>query len=143
MELQASEARVKVDTQINNFMLMMNSLEGEWQKMEDARVKRENELEAQRVCFEKAGETMAFLTTTVQDLQAQVDHLKVVLDRVVDHVPKSAKKVRGSCRRPLSPLSLSLSSLFSAPLSSLSLLSPLLLLLKQLYAKHVAVRHGT
>lgn len=92
MELQASEARVKVDTQINNFMLMMNSLEGEWQKMEDARVKRENEIEAQRICFEKAGETMAFLTTTVQDLQAQVDHLKVVLDRVVEHVPKAAKK---------------------------------------------------
>ena len=94
MELKSTEARVKVDQQINGFMKMMSSLEGEWQKMEDTRVKREQEMEAQRVCFEQAGESMAFLTTTVQDLVAQMEHMKVVIDRVVENTPKAAKKVQ-------------------------------------------------
>ena len=74
-------------------MRMMQTLEAEWQKGEEARIKREEELDSQRKMLETAGEQMSFLAKTMADVSAKIDHMKLLLDRIVDNTPKSAKKV--------------------------------------------------
>ena len=83
----------KVNDQISSFMIMMQTLEVEWQKGEEARIKREEELDQQRKMLETAGEQMAFLAKTMADVTAKIDHMKLLLDRLVDNTPKAAKKV--------------------------------------------------
>jgi ABC-type protease/lipase transport system fused ATPase/permease subunit len=44
VEQLANESRTKVDQQIANFMTMLTMLEGEWQRQEEARFQKEQEL---------------------------------------------------------------------------------------------------
>ena len=72
--------------------MMMQKLEADWQRGEEARVKALEDMAEQRKLMEKVGTQMEFLTSSLSDLSARMDHMKLMLDRLVDSAPKSAKK---------------------------------------------------
>mmetsp|Transcript_43344 Transcript_43344/g.66603 ORF Transcript_43344/g.66603 Transcript_43344/m.66603 type:complete len:274 (-) Transcript_43344:31-852(-) len=92
VEMQQNESRVKVDQQIGGFMMMMQKLEADWQRGEEARIKSLDDMAEQRKLMEKVGTQMEFLTNSLSDLSARMDHMKLMLDRLVESAPKSAKK---------------------------------------------------
>lgn len=92
VEMQHSQDRVKVNTQISKFMKMIQVLEKEWQKGEEDRVKREAEMEEQRLLFEKASAQMGFLSNALSEISAQMEAMNKDIDSMTDVVPKNVKK---------------------------------------------------
>ena len=92
VEMKQNESRVKIDKQIGGFMMMMQKLEADWQRGEEERIKSVQDMAEQRKLMEKVGTQMEFLTNTLSDLSARMDHMKLMLDKLVDSVPKSVKK---------------------------------------------------
>lgn len=73
-------------------MMMMQKLEADWQRGEEARVKALDDMAEQRKLMEKVGNQMELLTKTLSDLSARMDHMKLMLDRLVETAPKGVKK---------------------------------------------------
>ena len=73
-------------------MMMMQTLELEWQKGEEERIKREQELFNRREEFQKIADQLEYLSKSFSDFSTQMEHLKVCLDRISDNPPKSFKK---------------------------------------------------
>ena len=73
-------------------MMMMQKLEADWQKGEESRIKSLEDMAEQRALMEKVGTQMEFLTNSLMDLSARMDHLKLVLDRLIESTPKAVKK---------------------------------------------------
>eukprot|EP00339_Tiarina_fusa_P011344 CAMPEP_0117046738 /NCGR_PEP_ID=MMETSP0472-20121206/32315_1 /TAXON_ID=693140 ORGANISM="Tiarina fusus, Strain LIS" /NCGR_SAMPLE_ID=MMETSP0472 /ASSEMBLY_ACC=CAM_ASM_000603 /LENGTH=231 /DNA_ID=CAMNT_0004759201 /DNA_START=175 /DNA_END=867 /DNA_ORIENTATION=- len=92
VELSHSESRVKVDQQIGKFMKMIQLLEGEWQKGEEDRIKREKELEEQQKMFEKASSQMDFLSNALMEMSNQMEEMKNDMDSLTANVSKGVKK---------------------------------------------------
>merc|ERR1712137_358486 len=92
VEMKQNESRVKIDKQIGGFMMMMQKLEADWQRGEEERIKSVQDMAEQRKLMEKVGTQMEFLTNTLSDLSARMDHMKLMLDKLVDSAPKSVKK---------------------------------------------------
>merc|ERR1712137_898129 len=72
--------------------MMMQKLEADWQRGEEERIKSVQDMAEQRKLMEKVGTQMEFLTNTLSDLSARMDHMKLMLDKLVDSAPKSVKK---------------------------------------------------
>jgi len=92
VEMQHSEDRVKVNTQISKFMNMIQVLEKEWQKGEEDRVKREAEMEEQRQMFDKASAQMGFLSNALNEISAQMESMHKDIESMTEGVPKGVKK---------------------------------------------------
>ena len=92
VEMQHSEDRVKVNTQISKFMNMIQILEKEWQKGEEDRVKREAEMEEQRQMFDKASAQMGFLSNALNEISAQMESMHKDIESMTEGVPKGVKK---------------------------------------------------
>ena|SRR3990167_9974028 len=91
-ESQQEASRGKIDTQISKFMQMMQTLEAEWQVTEEARIKREEEIEQQGVLIEKAASQLQFLVQSYETMGTRVNELKASFDEVYSNIPKSVKK---------------------------------------------------
>ena len=92
VEMQHSESRVKVNTQISQFMGMIQLLEAEWQKGEEDRIKREAEMDEQRAIFDKASGQMGFLSNALSEMSNQMESMKTELDNLVESASKTTKK---------------------------------------------------
>jgi len=92
VEMQANESRSKVEQQIGNFMQMLTTLEGEWQRQEETRFQKEKELNEVKEHLTKVGEQMVAVGKVLSDTSAQMDHLKNILDKIVTNASPKVRK---------------------------------------------------
>ena len=92
IELQQNESRGKIEQQIHGFMGLMEKLELDWQRSEEDRIKREEEIIEQGNIIEKATTQIQFLLDSMSSLGTTMDDLKSSFDKLVDTAPKAIRK---------------------------------------------------
>ena len=86
------QKRSKVDEQLGQFVSMMQVLEKEFTRMDDARVEREQQLLEAQSMLSRTQQQVVLLSDLLLKSASQMDQMKTNLDSLVDSFPKKLAK---------------------------------------------------